>query len=141
MQDKFIEGTKLDLGITILTEQEIIDFAKAFDPLYFHTDKEAAKKSIFKTLVASGPHLFTLVHRNKWIPLFGDTVLAGLGVNNWKFIQPVYPNQEIHSSVTLVKVKINEEKQHAAVTWQYEFKDQKGEMVQCLEMTVLHKIN
>lgn len=133
-------GKSFDLGTTALSEQEIIDFALAFDPLDFHIDKEAAKNSFFKGLIASGPHIFNLVHKSKWIPAFKDTVICGLEVNNWKFLKPVYANQSIHSTVTISALKPNLERKHAAVTWHYEFSDEKGELVQSLDMTVLHKI-
>lgn len=133
-------GRTFDLGTTILSEKEIIDFALAFDPLDFHIDKEAAKKSFFKGLIASGPHIFNLVHKTKWIPLFKDTVICGLEVNNWKFLKPVYADQGVHSMVKISALKPNPEKNHATVTWHYEFTDEKGELVQSLDMTVLHKI-
>jgi acyl dehydratase len=134
------EGAEFDLGTVTLSEQDIIEFAKAFDPLDFHTDPEAAKKSIFKGLVASGPHIFTYIHRTQWIPRFGHTVLAGLEVSNWKFLKPVYANQPISGRARIVSVKPNREKGYMAVTWLYEFKNEKLELVQSLEMTVLHKI-
>ena len=134
------QGAEFDLGTVTLSEQDIIDFAKAFDPLDFHTDPEAAKKSIFKGLVASGPHIFTYVHRTQWIPRFGHTVLAGLEVNHWKFLKPVYADKPISGRVTIISVKPNPEKGYMAVTWLYEFRNEKTEMVQSLEMTVLHKI-
>lgn len=133
------EGAEFDLGTVTLSEQDIIDFAKAFDPLDFHTDPEVAKRSIFKGLVASGPHIFTYIHRKEWIPRFGHTVLAGLELNNWKFLKPVYANQPISGKVTITSVKPNPEKGYGAVTWFYEFRNEKEEMVQSLEVTVLHK--
>ena len=130
-----------DLGITILTEQEIIDFAKAFDPLDFHVDKEAAARSPFKSIIASGPHLFTVVHRNQWIPLFGKTVIAGLEIRSWKFLKPVYPDRPIHGYATLISLKPNIEKKYATLTWLYEFKGANGEMIQTVEVVALHKIS
>ena len=132
---------KIDFGDTILSEQEIIDFALVFDPLDFHTNKEKAKNSFFKGLIASGPHIFNHVHKTKWIPLFKDTVICGLEINNWKFLKPVYPNQKIRSTVTIIKTKPNHEKNSVAVTWYYEFKNEAGEIIQSLEMIVLHKIS
>lgn len=136
----FEVNKKFDLGTIALTEQEIIDFAKTFDPLDFHINKSAAEKSIFKGIVASGPHIFTLVHRNSWIPLFGHTVLCGLEIDNWKFLKPVYPNQKIHSSVSIKFVEAFPDKNYVLVIWIYEFKDDKGELIQSLEMTISHKI-
>lgn len=136
----FEPGKKYDLGTVVLSEREIIEFAKAFDPLDFHTDIAAAEKSFFKKLIASGPHIFNLVHRTKWIPRFGKTVICGLEVNHWKFLKPVYAEMSVHSTVTILDVKPNPEKRYAAVKWFYEFKDDGGELLQSLEMSVLHKI-
>ena len=131
---------KFDLGITVLSEQEIIDFAKAFDPIDFHIDKAIAEKSIFKGIIASGPHVFNKVHRTKWIPLFGHTVICGLEVNNWKFLKPVYPDQEVHGCVSIKHVQIISEKKYVNVMWFYEFKDNMGDMIQSLDMTISHKL-
>lgn len=134
-------GNKFDLGTTVLSEQEIIDFALAFDPLDFHTDKEAAKKSHFKGLIASGPHIFNLVHRTKWIPLFGKTVICGLEVQNWKFLKPIFAHMPIHSAVTIADAKPNLDKHYSTIKWHYEFLDDKGEKVQELDMSILHKLS
>jgi acyl dehydratase len=134
------EGQEFDLGATVLSQQDIIEFAKAFDPLDFHTDPEAAKKSMFGGIIASGPHIFTYVHRTQWIPRFGHTVIAGLEVTNWKFLKPTYPDKAIHSKVTITRIKPNPVKGYAAVTWFYEFRDEDNELMQTLEMTVLHKL-
>jgi acyl dehydratase len=136
----FHEGLKLIFESFSLSEAEIIEFAKQFDPLDFHIDREAAKKSPFKGIIASGPHIFTLKHRTKWIPIFGHTVIAGIEVNNWKFLKPVYPDQIIHGSASIVSIKKNPEKQYSIVKWRYEFKDEKEEMVQSLEMVIMHKL-
>lgn len=144
MQIPFSEitvGKRFDFGITVLSEQEIIDYAKMFDPLDFHIDKEAAKKSIFKSLVASGPQIFTVVHRNQWITRFGHTVLCGLAIDHWKFLKPIYPNQKIISSATVLSITPNVEKNSVTIKWLYEFLNEQNELVQILEATVLHKIS
>lgn len=134
-------GQPILLGKRSLSESEIIEFATAFDPLDFHVNKEKAQKSIFKGLVASGPHIFQLMHRTYWIPMFGSSVLAGLEVNNWKFLKPVYPDREVECFVSIASKKLNSDGKTAAIKWFYEFKyaDSK-ELVQCLEMTVLHSV-
>jgi acyl dehydratase len=134
-------GSEFDLGITQLSEQEIIHFAKVFDPLEFHTDKAAAEKSYFKGLIASGPHIFTVVHKREWIPRFGYSVIAGLEVNHWKFMKPVYPDMDVHTKVRVLEMKPNPGKGVTAILWKYEFTDRNTEMVQSLEMLVLHKLN
>lgn len=135
----FETGKEFDFGCTVLSEEDIMSFAREFDPLEFHVNMEAALKSPFKGLVASGAHIFTLVHKTHWLPLFKDTVIAGLEVNNWKFLKPVYANKKTCSSVKIINIKPNLEKKHATVTWRYEFRDEEGQLLQHLEMTILHK--
>ena len=43
---------EFDFDHIILSEQDIIDFAKNHDPLDYHTDKEVAEKSFFPQLYA-----------------------------------------------------------------------------------------
>jgi len=93
-----------DLGIFNVTEQEIIDFATIYDPLDFHIDIEAAKNSMFKGLVASGPHLFHLFYKNRWVPLFKNSVMAGMEVN-WKLLKPIYANMNVFGKVTITDRK------------------------------------
>lgn len=132
------QGEKFDFGFLSLKEEEIIEFAKLVDPLDFHIDMEVARNSIFKGLIASGPHLFTKFYKERWLPYFKPTVKAGLGVNNWRLIKPVYVNQEIHGSAQVRELKFNFEKKHAVITWHFEFNNLKNEMVQSLEITILH---
>lgn len=52
------------LGSHSFTEAEIIRFARAYDPQYFHIDPEAAAQSHFGGLVASGWHTAAIGHRH-----------------------------------------------------------------------------
>jgi len=54
--DELTPGQELAFGTLVMTEAEILDFARRFDPQPFHIDPEAAKGSIFGGLIASGLH-------------------------------------------------------------------------------------
>lgn len=43
-----------------VTQQEILDFARQYDPQWFHSDAELAKDSVFGELVASGIHVLAM---------------------------------------------------------------------------------
>jgi acyl dehydratase len=132
------KGDEFDLGVKKFSEQEIIDFAKAFDPLAFHTDLETAKKSFFGGLIASGPQLFNFYHSQRWIPRFGKSVICGLEVNHWKFILPTHPNKLTQCTVKVLDIRSNPDKKHSVVKWGYDFRDADAKMMQVLESTVLH---
>ena len=129
-----------DFGSITLSEDDIINYAKLNDPLPFHIDKKVAEASIFKGLVSSGSHIFNAFYNKKWVPLFGLTVICGLELNHWKFLRPIYANQPIRCKVTIVHLRPNPEKGHAIITMRYEFFNLKEEMVQTVEVTVMHKL-
>jgi acyl dehydratase len=129
----------LDFGQISLSEEDIIDFANRYDPLEFHTNLEIANKSIFKGLIASGPHIFNVFYRTQWIPLFGHTVIAGMEIKNWKFLKPIYADQPIKCVIQVKQYSINQEKGTAIVKWHYEFKNENDENCQTVDLTILHK--
>ncbi len=141
MDNKILLGKKFDFGEIILSEKDIIDFAKQFDPLDFHIDKEAAKKTIFRDLIASGPHIFNFIYRREWVPRFGKSVICGMGISNWKFIKPVYANQKIFATAEIISLDKNEKVGGMEVGWRNEFKNEKGELIQFVESKVMHDLS
>jgi acyl dehydratase len=54
--EDFPLNVKLTLGRYMFTEENIITFARAYDPQFFHIDKDGAAKSPYGGLIASGWH-------------------------------------------------------------------------------------
>mgnify|MGYP003128863609 CR=1 FL=1 len=52
--EDFTEGLEIDLGPYPVTRDEVIEFAREFDPQPFHLDEEAAKDTLLGGLSASG---------------------------------------------------------------------------------------
>ena len=69
--EDFTSGDVIELGTYEMTEAEIIDFGRRFDPQYFHTDPQAALDSPFGGLIASGWHTCSA-----WARLWIDTVIS-----------------------------------------------------------------
>lgn len=136
---RFKLNDTFDLGKKSFSEAEIIDFAMQYDPLEFHLSVEAGRKSLFKGLVSSGPHPFHYFYKNHWIPQFGKSVVAGLGLDNWRFLKPVYANSNIHCVIRIIELQPHPEKQTVTVRWLFEFLNEHDERYQHLEMIVLHK--
>ncbi|MGZ5781326.1 MAG: MaoC/PaaZ C-terminal domain-containing protein, partial [Burkholderiaceae bacterium] len=61
--EDFEVGKTIELGSRSVTEEEIIEFAKQFDPQSFHVDKEIAAQSIYGGIIASGWHTCGLIMR------------------------------------------------------------------------------
>lgn len=95
------------LGSHTFSAQEIIRFARAYDPQYFHIDPELAQHSHFGGIVASGWHTVSVGHRKMVDALFAEEErLRGLGqdpgvsgpspgVNTMQFKVPVRPGDTV----------------------------------------------
>ncbi|MDM8556666.1 MaoC/PaaZ C-terminal domain-containing protein [Desulfococcaceae bacterium HSG7] len=85
------EGEKPDCADVAFTRNDIIEFARQFDPQAFHTDEDAAKKSAFGGLIASSLHTLAACTRVV-VEAQGDiAVLSGIGMHEVKMFNPVRP--------------------------------------------------
>lgn len=86
-----------------LTKENIMGFAEAFDPQYMHVDEDKAKQGRFNGVIASGVHTLSVSFK-LWVELgiYGDDIIAGTGMNNIRFIKPVYPGDELYAIVDVI---------------------------------------
>ena len=61
--EDFQVGERIELGSRTVTEEEIIAFARQYDPQPFHISPERAKDSFYGGLIASGWHTVSLLMR------------------------------------------------------------------------------
>ena len=99
-------GTVLEFGNKKMTRQEIIDFAKKYDPQPFHIDEEAAKDSIYGDVIASGWHTGSVTMRMMVDHMVNDRAgLGSPGFNNLKFRLPVRPGDTLRVRSTVMDKK------------------------------------
>ncbi len=134
-------GKQFLLGTLHHSESEIIEFAKYMDPLPLHTDPEAAKKSMFGGIIASGAMLYIDAHRRWFVPQFGNSIICGLGIRNWNFTKPHFPETPYKSFLTAKALVPTPGKNSVQVEWYYEFFGEDGAVVQDLELPVLHRVD
>jgi acyl dehydratase len=108
--DEFTIGQVFETKSFKLTKEDIIRFAREFDPLYMHLDEEKSMHSRFNGIIASGIHTIAITTK-LWVEkgIYGDDVVAGSGMNNIKFIKPVYPGDELHTIVKVTDKKAKKE--------------------------------
>ena len=102
--EDFSEGQVIELGtIPSLTEEEIITFARQWDPQPFHTDPEAAKESIYGGLIASGWQTALLTMRLQVDSLLSKMDTHGSpGVENIRFRKPVRAGDRLQARYTVL---------------------------------------
>jgi acyl dehydratase len=93
-------------GRYAVTTEEIIEYARQFDPQPFHVDEEAARQSMFGGLIASGWHTGAMLIRMLCDHVIPYTATTGaLGFDDLKWLVPVRPG-DVLSVETRVKEKI-----------------------------------
>jgi acyl dehydratase len=104
--EDYVVGSVYEFGAITVTEEELIDFARKYDPQPFHVDPEAAKKSHFGGLISSGWLTASLMMR-----LLVDNYVSGVaslgspGVKELKWTKPVRPGDELSIRVTIQEAR------------------------------------
>lgn len=119
-------------GRVRVEKEEIIAFASKFDPQPFHLDEDAARKSIFGRLVASGWHTaamtMSLIARSEHRAA-GGTV--GLGFDNLHWPIPVYPGDELRIESEVLEVRPSKSRpDRGIIKTRTRTFNQRGEVVQ-----------
>ena len=133
--EDYHDGSVFEFGPITLSEEDIIRFAKEFDPQAMHIDAEASAVGPFKGLIASGWHTVSLMMR-----LFVDNYLTAVaslaspGVDEVRWYKPVRPGDDIFLRVTILETRLSRSKlDRGMVTSLLEGINQVGETVASLK--------
>lgn len=109
--EDFTPGLVLEGGDYLMTEAEILDFARRYDPQPFHVDHAAAKASIFGELVASGWHTAAVGMRLMVDHVFGAGGSMGSpGMQEMAWPRPVRVGDRLHIRVTVEEARLSKSK-------------------------------
>ena len=126
-------GQRFTSGTHRLDEAQIKAFAVQFDPQPFHTDKQAAERTFFKGLAASGWHTAAITMRlnvESGPPLADGFVGAG-GELSWP--APTRPGDVLHVESEVVEVTSSRSRpDRGMLRVRSETRNQRGEVVQVL---------
>jgi acyl dehydratase len=103
--EDLVVGTKSAFGHYEVTREEVIEFAQKYDPQPFHLDDEAAAKTHFGRLAASGWHT-TAMTMAMVVANILDTKQAGLGspgIDELRWLKPVYPGDTLRCETELLE--------------------------------------
>jgi acyl dehydratase len=127
----------LDVGQTVVfgalevSKDDIITYARAFDPQPIHLDEEAAKRSIVGGLCASGFHSCALVMRMLADDgLSQSTSLGSPGIEEVKWRRPVRPGDRLSARLTCTAKRAFASRPNVGIArLLIEMLNQKGEVV------------
>jgi acyl dehydratase len=135
--DDFAEGQSLDIGTKIVTAEEIIDFAREFDPQPMHLDEESGKASLLGGLGASGWHTCCMFMRLLCDGFLLDSTSQGsFGIDYAKWKKPVLAGDTLSGRVTVLSARSSKTRPGVGlVTIRSEVTNQRGEHVLELQNT------
>jgi acyl dehydratase len=104
-------GRIIPLGDVVVDRDEMLEFAKRFDPQPFHLDEEAGRRSIFGGLSASGWYTASL-----WMRAYVDTILADStsqgspGGRELNWFAPVFPGDRLTFGFEVLNARLSKSK-------------------------------
>ncbi|HEY7037921.1 MAG TPA: MaoC family dehydratase [Methylomirabilota bacterium] len=133
-------GETMRFGRYEVTREEILEYARQFDPQPFHLDDEAARQSIYGGLIASGWHtgaMFIRMICDGMAP--GHATSGAKGFDDLRWIKPVRPG-DVLSVESEVREKIQGRRPDVGtVKLESRISNQRGEMVMSLVSLVLYR--
>ncbi|MEJ8279460.1 MaoC/PaaZ C-terminal domain-containing protein [Pseudonocardia spirodelae] len=98
-------GTVFDIGSHRLSEREIVDFGRAWDPLPHHTEPGSAPALRFGGVIASGVHVLAVFQRLQVDAFLRRVaVVAGMGTDGMHLLAPSRPGDVLSGRVEIVAV-------------------------------------
>ena len=128
-------GSTRELGSVSPTREQILDFARQFDPQPFHLDDAAAAASVFGKLCASGWHTCAMAMRLMVDNFLSQAAALGSpGLESLKWTKPVYPGDVLTLRQRVVDRRaMNSRPDVGLVRTVWEMHNQQGEQVLHME--------
>jgi acyl dehydratase len=104
--EDFPAGASYTLGPRTITAEEIITFAREFDPQPFHLDEEAARASLLGGLAASGWHTTALLFRMMCDACISRSeILGSSNIEDVKWLEPVLAGDVLTGAFSITSAR------------------------------------
>lgn len=128
--DDLVEGRKLDCRSFALDLEEIIEFARKYDPQLFHIDHAAAGASQFGGIIASSLHTLSACTRVIVDALDGVEIIIGLGILHVALPNAVRPDDILSVDAFWSDLRRSTSKPHQGLaTVRFTVRNQQGNTV------------
>ena len=127
-------GEKFEFGCYKVTAEEIIDYARRYDPQPIHLDDDAAREAGLGGLIASGWHSTSMYMRMLVDHvLVGGSTMPSPGADEIRWLKPVRPGDVLSIRGEALEARPSRSKpDRGIVRWRYEMINQDGEAVMSL---------
>lgn len=135
----FHAGQVIEAGPHAVSEDEVVRYARAFDPQWFHTDPAAARHGYFQGLIASGWHTCAIAMRLAVAAALGGSEnFASPGASYVRWPSPVRPGDRLSLKATVLETRRRRARTRLGlVRWRWQLFNQHGTEVFDAEVTSL----
>ena len=129
--EDFVPDVRELMGEVTVDLEEVVAFAKRYDPQPFHVDVQEAEKSIYGGIIASGWHTCSMVMRLMCDSyLVNSSSLGSPGIEEVKWLSPVYPGNVLSAFRTVVETRASASKPDRGIVKTFwEVENEKGRLV------------
>jgi acyl dehydratase len=133
--EDFRVGDSSEIGRHTFTEEEIVAFARQYDPQPFHVDAERAKQSAFGGLIASGWQTCAVGMRLMCEAYINETASLGSpGVDSIRWLKPVRAGDTLTYRRSVLESRASATREGVGlVKHRWEAVNQQGELVLTME--------
>jgi len=109
--EDYVPGSVHEFGSVSVDQDEVIAFARKYDPQAMHVDPDSAARGAFGGLIASGWHTAAMMMR-----LFVDHYLSSVaslaspGIDELRWTRPVRPGDTLRVRVTVIEARLSASK-------------------------------
>lgn len=137
--DDLAVGQTFLLPSHTVTRDEIIAFAREYDPQPFHLDDHAPESALVGGLIASGWHVCAVFMRMLCDGLLLDAVCLGSpGIDTLKWQRPVRPGDTLTGKSTVLEARISKSRpDRGIVRFRHEVTNQTGDTVMWMDNPIL----
>ena len=120
---KFVEfkpGMVLTVGRCSVSEAEILEFARRYDPQWFHTDPARAAASRWQGLISSGWLTCSIAMQLLVTHVLADSESIGSpGLEQVKWPNPLRPGDEVELTIEVLQSRVSSSGKVGIVRWRW----------------------
>lgn len=138
--EDFYPGQQLAFGHYEVTKDEIIEFAREFDPQPHHLDEEAGRNSILGGLAASGWHICAMAMRMCVDGLFSKSeARGGASVEDCHWLKPVRPGDVLRMEIEILETRAHPRRAVGFVKMRWDIFNQREQLAQVITTPLFAK--
>lgn len=137
--EDYLPGRQFPLGPKLVSAEEIIEFAREFDPQPMHLDEEAGRESILGGLAASGWHTCAMLMRMMTDShLLASHAQGAPGIDFMEWRKPVLAGDTLSGNSTVLEARAMRSRPGLGIVkMRHELKNQNGDLVCVGENSVM----